>query len=91
MLMEGRYVPPSVDEDFDAMLREHEGHIIQYRGVEGEHPNLNLVARHIEETKFLKQQNEVQPTGSLPAGPQNQTPGQVAGNEIAGAIGAQQG
>ena len=91
MLMDGRYVPPSVDEDFDAMLREHEGHIIQYRGVEGEHPNLNLVARHIEETKFLKQQNEVQPTGSLPAGPQNQTPGQVAGNEIAGAIGAQQG
>jgi hypothetical protein len=91
--MEGQYIPPSLDEDFDMMLREHEGLEIELRGADSD-PRyasaMALVTRHIEETRYLQRQK--QPTGgqaNLAAAPGNETPGEAVGNTLlAGPAGA---
>ena len=91
----GGYVEPTPDEDFDTMLREHQGERIQYRGMENqdEATTAYMIAldRHIEMTEFLKKQSAArQPMASQPGAPQNQSDGEVAGNAIAGMEGAMQ-
>jgi hypothetical protein len=90
LLNEGKYVAPTMDEDFDVMLREHEGLRIQYNGMEAEHTQeVRVIERHIAETKFLQQQQaSKRPVGNMPAVPGNQTNGEVAGNAIASQMGA---
>jgi len=90
LLNEGKYVAPTMDEDFDAMLREHEGLRLQYNGLEQEQQQVVAVLdRHIAETKFMQEQQlSKRQVGNLPGMPQNQTPGEAGGNAIAAQMGA---
>jgi len=105
MLMQGQYVPPTINEDFDAMLAEHKGERIQYVGVESDerYKNVMLLDRHIQETEYLKQQAggaqgaggqaQAQATaagGSPASPPMNSSAGMAAGNEMASVAGAMQ-
>ena len=94
-LKAGQYIAPTPDEDLNAMLREHVGERIAWRGAddraEAEGVRLDLLDRHIEETKFLLKQSPTAPQGSPEAVPQNQSEGEVAGNAIAAVRGAAAG
>lgn len=57
-MLSGQFIPPTLNEDFDAMLREHNGLRVQLRGMESDEvygPVIPLLERHIAETEYLKQ------------------------------------
>jgi len=83
-------IPATVkpDENMTIHLAEHEGERLRYKGLEAEYPGTALLDQHIEETKFaLKQGPKNQGTPNAPSG--NKGEGEVGGNAIAGALGAQ--
>jgi len=81
------YVPPSMNEDFDAMLREHQGFRLQFAGVEDQYAQqLQFLDRHVQETEFLKKSAgpaQGQGTGSPEAPPGTETQGEIQGEQIA--------
>lgn len=91
MLEDGQYIAPTKDEDYDAHLREHEGRLIQYSGVEDTKPTLIILKRHIAETKFMRDARQRVSAAPSPTAPtDNKTDGQLAGNQIAARAGATQ-
>lgn len=90
-MLNGGYVSPTINEDFDAMLREHKGFRLQFSGAEDQYADVvAMLDRHIEETEFLKEQGAgtaaMQPAGG--PGMMGNTPGTVAGNQAAAIEGA---
>ena len=92
MMEEGTYDPPRPDENLEAHLRETEGYLAQFRGIDispenvSEDPrlvNLPLVEQYAEELKFLIKQRGQQSGLQVGLGPQNQSEGEAAGNAIA--------
>lgn len=75
-------------ENLTIHLAEHEGERLRFKGVEDQYPNVVLLDQHIEETKFaLRQGPKSQGTPPAPSG--NQGAGEIGGNAVAGALGAQ--
>lgn len=87
-LMAGTYVPPQQGQHHTVHLRQHKAERVKWRGMEDSGDpraaNLQLLDQHIAETENMVGGG----AGTPPVGPQNETPGEVAGNEIAGAMGA---
>ena len=91
-MREGIYLAPKQSLDLDVLERELRGQRIQYMGLEDETPWIVMLDRALEEVKFLKEaQPRMMPGGTPASSPANLTEGQVAGNQIAGQLGAQQG
>ena len=90
MLLEGKYIGATPNDNHDVMLAEHKGYKLQFMGVETDYPNVANLDRHIAEHEFYKSQ-AAQQTGNMTAPSGNATPGQVQGNAIAGQMGAMSG
>lgn len=86
-MMDGKNVYALPTDDHNVMLREHKAFRMMYRGAEAENPNVALIDKHIEEHEFLKSQG-ARTVGNMQAAPGNETEGEVAGNAIAGEMGA---
>jgi hypothetical protein len=93
MLDLGVVASPSQGEAHDVHLTRHESERMKWKGAEESNPNVAILIRHIEMTKYLKEvegqmaamasQMPNQMTG-------NQTQGEATGNAMAGALGALQ-
>lgn len=93
MLDGGTVVAPQQGEAHDVHLRQHEGERIKWSGAEESNPNIAILIRHIEQTKYLKQvEGQMKSMASqMPnAMTGNQTVGEAQGNAMAGAMGAMQ-
>ena len=93
MIDNGTVLNPNRGEAHDVHLGQHEQERMKWKGAEESNPNVQILIRHIEMTKQLKQfegqmaamagQMPNQMTG-------NQTVGEAQGNAMAGAMGAMQ-
>ena len=93
MIENGEPLRPEQGEDHAGHLAEHEGEYLRWQGIDPQvavdDPRIvnaqTVLKAHIDETKFLMQQ-EGQQTGDI-AGPSgNASEGEVVGNAIAGAM-----
>lgn len=91
MLQDGILPPVGPSENKRVHLKEHKAERLKWRGMEEQMPELDLLDQHIAETELQVQQGQVQQAGTPPAPSGNETEGQVAGNDIASALGAQLG
>ena len=91
MLSSGQYIRPDPMSNLDVHLRVARGEEIRWRGLENSGDpraaNIPLIQQYIQEIIVMQQQRQQQ-AAQLAAGLQNQTQGEVAGNAIAGALGA---
>lgn len=92
LMLSGQYVQPKQGEDVDTHLAMHKAEEIRYKGMEDKFPTAKLITQHIAETQLMKNAMiaQMNQQASMPAPSGNQTNGEVAGNEIAAALGAQQ-
>ena len=88
MVEEGSYDPPRPGENLAAHLKEAQGYLVQFAGIDRSAldgdprlRNLDLVEQYVAELKFLL--SEQAAAGQLPGAPGNQSEGEVAGNAIA--------
>lgn len=91
-LLSGAYTRPMPGQNHQVHLSKHKGERIRYNGIEDQFPNVQLLDQHIAETEYLVQLLEQQAAAAQQqqmSQNQEQTAGQAAGNQIAGAIGAQ--
>lgn len=90
-IMAGQTIQPQQNQHHAIHLRQHKAERMKWAGAEQSTDpraqNLALLDQHIKATEAMMGGGQA----SIPAGQANQTPGEVAGNEIAGAIGAAQG
>ena len=93
LMLQGMFdmVRVTPNQNHDIHIPIHEGMRIQYRGQEEQHPEMDFVDQHIEEHKMQQRQAEQPQAGTPPAGSGNETPGEVQGNQMAAAMGAQMG
>ena len=91
----GEYVAPSLDENHTVHLLEHRSLRMTLNGFEGDEQYaglIDLLGRHIAQTEQLEktvpQSPQVPNEGQLEAPSGNETAGEVAGNQIAGQLGA---
>lgn len=93
MIDSGMILEPNSGEAHDVHLSQHEAERMKWKGAEESNPNVQILIRHIDMTKFLKQQ-EGQMAARMSQMPNamtgNQTIGEATGNAIAGQIGAMQ-
>lgn len=73
-------------ENSNAHLVVHEGERVKYLGVEEQFPQLILLERHIAETKNAISSQGSQQSAPLPGSANASTPGQVSGDQLAGAM-----
>lgn len=91
-MLGGVYVSPLPGQNHNVHLSEHKGERLRYKGLEEQYPQAALLDQHIAQTEFLIQQQEAaaaQAQAQQQSASGNSTAGQVAGNAIAGAAGAQ--
>lgn len=93
MLEQGQVVQIREGENLYVHLREHQGKRLEYKGLEDSHPEVQILDRHIEETKaaiankFGSQGGGAGTGGTPSAATGNKTPGQAGGNAMAAAMG----
>lgn len=93
MLDSGIVASPAPGEAHDVHLSRHEAERMKWKGAEESNPNVAILMRHIEQTKYLKTvegQMAAQASQLPNAMTGNQTPGEATGNAMAGAMGALQ-
>ena len=90
ILLTGDYQQPDPRMNIAMHLKVARGEEIRWRGLEDSGDpraaNLPLLQQYIQELVLLQQQG-AQGAQQLPSGPQNQTQGEVAGNQAAAALG----
>lgn len=91
ILYSGVYQRPDPRMNVGIHLRVARGEEIRWRGLENSGDpraaNLPLLQQYISELMLLQEQSQGGGGGQLPQGPQNQTQGEVAGNQGAAALG----
>jgi hypothetical protein len=94
MLTSGQYIRPNPASNLSVHLRVARGEEVRWRGLEGSGDpraaNLPLLQQYIQEITTMQQQRQMGAPG-VSQGPQNQSPGEIQGNEAAGALGAMLG
>jgi len=93
MLDSGTVVAPQQGEAHDVHLSRHESERMRWKGAEATNPNVEILIRHIDQTKYLKQVEGMMAAqaSQMPnAMTGNQTEGEATGNAMAGAMGATQ-
>lgn len=90
MLDLGQVLSPNQGEAHAVHLSEHESERIRWNGAEESQPNVQILDRHIQMTKFLQAQEGAMAArmSQMPNGmTANQTPGEATGNAMAGQMG----
>jgi hypothetical protein len=91
MLLTGQYIRPNPASNLPVHLRVARGEEVRWRGLEGSGDpraaNLPLIQQYIQELTTMNSQR-ASGGAPVPGGAQNQTPGEVVGNEAAAALGA---
>jgi len=94
ILTSGQYIRPNPASNLSVHLRVARGEEVRWRGLEGSGDpraaNLPLLQQYIQEITTMQQQRQMGAPG-VPQGPQNQSPGEIQGNEAAGALGGMLG
>jgi hypothetical protein len=93
MMDGGTILNPNQGEAHEVHLGVHEQERMRWKGAEEANPNIQILIRHIDQTKYL-QQMEGQMAAMASQMPNqmtgNQTVGEAQGNAMAGAMGAMQ-
>lgn len=74
-------------ENLEVHLAEHKGERLRYNGVESQFPSVSLLDQHITETEFAIQQQKAARARPMAKGNQSEGAGEMAGNQIAAALG----
>jgi len=87
MLLNGQWDEPQQGENHNIHMSTHKAFRLRYKGIEDTNPNIQFLDEHIALTQQLMQQEGMQGGGGIATGPENQTEGEVAGNDMAAMLG----